>query len=107
MTKISFGQLIMQFQKSGFFPPTYQSITCGLGERPINPSEADAHQLCVDHDWQDSTIREQFDILLCITTAVVLITLGFMTLGVWHERDSGIAATIFSFFSLSNKRAQK
>ena len=26
--------------------------------------------------------------LLCCTTAVVIIMLGFMTFGVWHEQDS-------------------
>ena len=29
--------------------------------------------------------------LLRNTTAVVIITLGFMTFGLWHERDSGKA----------------
>ena len=29
--------------------------------------------------------------LLCSTTAVVIIMLGFMTFGVWHKQDSGKA----------------
>ena len=39
--------------------PTCQSITCGLGERPINP-QADKHHLFLDCDWQDRAIRDQF-----------------------------------------------
>ena len=54
--------------------------TCGLGDRPILTSQADTHQLFVDHDM-----------LLRNTTAVVIITLGRMTFGAWHERDSGKA----------------
>ena len=41
-------------------------------ERPIN-SQADTHQLFVEHDWQNRAIREQFIMLLRNTTAVVLI----------------------------------
>ena len=52
--------------------------------------QTDTQQLFMDHDWQDRAIREQFATLLHNTTAVVLITLGFMTLGVWHQLDSGI-----------------
>ena len=46
--------------------------------------------------------------LLHNTTVVVLITLGFMTLGVWHKQDSGIQGggqNICLIFS--NERAQK
>ena len=58
---------------------------------PLTPRHADTHQLFVKHDWQDRAIREQFIMLLRNTTAaVVLITLGLMTPGVWHERDSGV-----------------
>ena len=45
----------------------------------------------MDHNLQDRATREQFIMLLPNTTTVVLITIGFMTFGVWHERDSGIA----------------
>ena len=69
---------------------------CDLGERPINtppplppPPPADTQQLFVNHNWQDRAIRERFIMLLRNTTAVVLITLGFMTFRVWHELDSG------------------
>ena len=101
-----FGQFIPQFRKSDFFPLTCQSITCGLGERPINP-QADTHQLFVDHDWWKRTIREQFIMLLRNTTAAVLITLGFMTLGVWHKRDSGTAGgKKLGGFSQTRERAE-
>ena len=41
------------------------------------------------------------------TTAVVIITLGFMTFGVWHERDSGKAGGGGrNLVTFSNERAQ-
>ena len=43
------------------------------------------HQLFVDNDGQERAIREQFIMLLCNTTAVAVLTFGFMTFGVWHE----------------------
>ena len=41
------------------------------------------------------------------TTAVLLITLGFMTLGVWHERDSGIWGGAENFGDFSQTRELK
>ena len=40
---------------------------------------------------QNRAIIEQVVMMLRSTTSVDLITLGFMTFKVWHERDSGIA----------------
>ena len=53
---LSFGQLIPQFGRV-IFPP----LTCrsNIHVRPINP-QADRRQLFVDHDWEDSAIRERF-----------------------------------------------
>ena len=46
--------------------------------------------------------------LLCSTTAVVIIMLGFMTFGVWHEQDSGKAGEGGGDFgNFSNTRAQQ
>ena len=91
---LSFGQLIPQFRKSDYLL-TCQSITCGLGERPITPPpppppRQNTDQLFVDMIDRTGTLESSFIMLLCNTTDVVLITLGFMTLGVWHERDIGI-----------------
>ena len=71
--------------------------TCSLGERSINP-QADMHQLFLDHDWQDRAIWEWFN-----TTAVVIIMLGFMTLGVWHKRDSGKVGSRNFWLSLTSE----
>ena len=60
--------------------------------RLINP-QGDAYQQFVDHDWQNIPIREQFIMLLRNSPAFAIITLGFTTFGVWHERKSGKAGT--------------
>ena len=81
--------------KELYFPLTCHSIICSLGERPIPPAprgatptpQADIHPSSL---WTmiDRTVREQFILLLRNTTVVILIMLGCMSFGVWHERDS-------------------
>ena len=91
---LSFGQFIdlPHFWKREFSPWTCQSITCGLGERPnaLAP-QADTCTTANCGPWltEQGHIREQFIMLLRNTTALVIIMLGFMTFGVWHEWDSG------------------
>ena len=48
---LSFEQVKRQFlHGGGFFPLNFQSFTCGLVERPINPQTDHTRQLFVDHD---------------------------------------------------------
>ena len=80
------------FERAIFPPWPVNQLHVALARGPLTPiPPPPPPQLFVDHDWQDRAMREQFSMLLHNTTAVVLITLGFMTLGVWHERDSGKA----------------
>ena len=80
--------------KKLFSPPLIWWINYGLGERPINPQGRYAPAFLFYHDWLTGQchIRDQFTMLLHDTTAVVLITLGLITLGVCYERVSRIAA---------------
>ena len=83
---MTFGQLLLQFRKSDY-ALTCRAIKCGKLLRGIlTPRQVRSTlQLFVDHDWHDTAIRERF------IYAVVIITLGLMTFGVWYEWDSGNA----------------
>ena len=52
---VLFGQLIYpQTLKEWFFPPlTYESITCGLGERPISPPGISTFGFMTLGDWHE------------------------------------------------------
>ena len=65
------------FRKSDS-PRLVNQLQVTLMRSPLIPRQNDANQLHVV-------------ILLRNTTYMVLITLGFMTSGVWHEHDSGMA----------------
>ena len=104
---LSFGQLIPYFRKSDIFPWPVNQLHVALVRGPLPPPpppQADTHQLFMDHDWQDRAITEQFIMLLRNTTSLVLITLGFMTFGFSHERDSGIARGVGGFWRFSQTR---
>ena len=79
---------IPQLRKSDDFFPDL-SINMWPWREAYWPQE-EKYQLCVDHNWHGMrAIREQFIMLLRNTAVVVIITLGFMTFGVCHERDNG------------------
>ena len=92
---------------NSIFPQTCRSITCGLGERPINL------QANIRTNWLWTAIdrtgpsESGLFMLLQNTTAVVIITLGLMTFEVWHERDSGKAGGGRTYVRLSQTREFK
>ena len=61
---------------------------------PPPPPQAATHQLFVDHEWQDSAFRERCIYICCGVKPqyVVIITLGLMTFGAWHDRDNSAKA---------------
>ena len=93
-TKVSsFGQLVPQFLKSDFFPWPVNQLHVALVRDPLPPPPPrQIHTSCLWIMINRTGPLESSLLWGCVTPQLFfLITLGFMTLGVWHERDSGIA----------------
>ena len=86
MTKILFGQLTPQLQKSDFPPWPVNQLHVALVKGQLTPRQIRTSCLWTMIDRTGSSESGLFMLL-----RNVLITLGLMTLWVWHEQDSGIA----------------
>ena len=107
LTNMTFGKFSTpNFERLTFFPWLVNQLHVALVRGSLTP-----RQICISSLWNviDRTGPSESSLLWCCVTpdsTAVLITLGFMTLRVWHEWDSGIEGGRKCWW-FSQTRAQK